>query len=147
MLRSLYVDLNSYFASVEQQEDPSLRGKPIAVVSVLAETTSAIAASYEAKRYGVKTRTIISDARNMCPDLVIVQAKHTVYVAYHHRVIEAVERAIHVKSVNSTDEMVCDLTGSDRQREKAIRIANDVKRSIHEHVESHYDVQCWHRPK
>jgi len=137
MLRSLYVDLNSYFASVEQQEDPSLRGRPIAVVPVLAETTSAIAASYEAKRYGVKTGTIVADARKMCPDLVIVQAKHTVYVAYHHRVVEAVERAIHVKSVNSIDEMVCDLTGSDRQREKAISIAHNVKRSIQEHVGSY----------
>ncbi|MBK6417573.1 MAG: hypothetical protein IPF79_00020 [Ignavibacteria bacterium] len=63
MLRSLYVDLNSYFASVEQQADPSLRGRPIAVVPMIADTTCAIAASYEAKRFGVKTGTIVADAR------------------------------------------------------------------------------------
>ena len=51
----MYVDFNSYFASVEQQLRPELRGKPIAVVPVEADTTSAIAASYEAKAFGVKT--------------------------------------------------------------------------------------------
>ncbi|MCX6140147.1 MAG: DNA polymerase [Candidatus Kapabacteria bacterium] len=140
MLRSLYVDLNSYFASVEQQADPALRGKPVAVVPVMADTTCAIAASYEAKRFGVKTGTIIADAKVMCPDLILVHAHHTLYVDYHHRIIEAVEKVIHVKSVNSIDEMVCDLTGSDRLREKAVRIAHDVKRSIKEHVGS--EMQC-----
>lgn len=140
MLRSLYVDLNSYFASVEQQADPALRGKPVAVVPVVADTTCAIAASYEAKRFGVKTGTIIADAKIMCPDLILVHAHHTLYVDYHHRIIDAVEKVIHVKSVNSIDEMVCDLTGSDRLREKAVRIAHDVKRSIKEHVGS--EMQC-----
>ena len=56
-LVSLIVDFNSYFASVEQQEQPALRGRPVAVVPMLADTTCAIAASYEAKRFGVKTGT------------------------------------------------------------------------------------------
>ena len=51
----LVLDLNSYFASVEQQLDPGLRGKPVAVIPMKAETTSCIAASYEAKKFGVKT--------------------------------------------------------------------------------------------
>lgn len=136
MLRSLYVDLNSYFASVEQQADPALRGKPIAVVPVLADTTCAIAASYEAKRFGVKTGTIVADAKQMCPDLILVVAHHNIYVEYHHRIIEAVEQVIHVKSVNSIDEMVCELTGSARIREKAVAIAHDVKRSIKDNVGS-----------
>ncbi|MBK6420586.1 MAG: DNA polymerase [Ignavibacteria bacterium] len=136
MLRSLYVDLNSYFASVEQQADPSLRGRPIAVVPMIADTTCAIAASYEAKRFGVKTGTIVADAKTMCPDLVLVEAHHGIYVEYHHLIVEAVEQVIHVKSVNSIDEMVCDLTGSARNREKAVAIAHDVKRSIKEHVGS-----------
>lgn len=57
-LRWLVADLNSYFASCEQQENPELRGKPIAVAPLLSNTTCAIAASYEAKAYGVKTGTI-----------------------------------------------------------------------------------------
>ena len=51
-LKALYVDFNSYFASVEQQLRPELRGKPIAVLPVVAETTCCIAASYEAKALG-----------------------------------------------------------------------------------------------
>ena len=70
MLRSLYVDLNSYFASVEQQANPALRGKPIAIVPMIADTTVAIAASYEAKRRGVTTGTMISEAKKLCPDLM-----------------------------------------------------------------------------
>jgi DNA polymerase-4 len=130
MPRSLYIDLNSYFASVEQEVHPELRGRPVAVVPVMADTTCAIAASYEAKRFGVKTGTMIAEAKKMCPDLVLVQAQHTLYVEYHHKIVDCVERVIHVKRVNSIDEMVCDLTGSARAEEHALRIAAEVKQAI-----------------
>src|SRR5580692_9770623 len=72
-LNWLFVDLNSYFASVEQEVRPELRGKPVGVVPMMADTTVCIAASYEAKAYGVKTGTIVADARRLCPDLVLVE--------------------------------------------------------------------------
>ena len=56
-LRCLFVDFNSYFASVEQYDEPGLLGRPVAVVPVMSATTCAIAASYEAKAFGVKTGT------------------------------------------------------------------------------------------
>lgn len=99
MLRSLFVDFNSFFASVEQQERPDLRGRPVAVVPVEADTTCAIAASYEAKRFGVTTGTIIADAKRLCPDIVLIKARHTLYVEYHHRLVDVVESVIHVKEV------------------------------------------------
>src|SRR6266851_8008685 len=87
-LRWLYVDFNSYFASVEQQLRPELRGKPIAVVAVETDSTCAIAASYEAKAFGVKTGTPIYEAKRLCPGLICVLARHECYVEFHHRLIE-----------------------------------------------------------
>ena len=74
----LFVDLNSYFASVEQQDRPELRGKPVGVVPMMADTTVCIAASYEAKAYGVRTGTVVAEARRMCPGIVFVEGRHEI---------------------------------------------------------------------
>lgn len=139
-LRALYVDFNSYFASVEQQLRPGLRGRPIGVLPVLAETTCCIAASYEAKRFGVKTGTLVREARKLCPEIRFVLARPAVYVEYHHRLVEAVESCTHVERVRSIDEMVCALTGRDRQREHALALARQIKETIAEQVGS--ELRC-----
>ncbi len=133
-VRWLFLDLNSYFASVEQQERPELRGRPVAVVPVMADTTSCIAASYEAKAFGVKTGVRVGDAKQMCPGLVLVEARHRAYVHYHHRIIAAVERCIPVSSVLSIDEMACSLLGRERGLLQALELARAVKQSIRTHV-------------
>lgn len=131
-LRALYVDFDSYFASVEQQEQPQLRGRPVAVVPVMTDSTCCIAASYEAKAYGIKTGTGVGEARNLCPDLVCVHARHEVYVRYHHQLVEIVESQIPVAAVRSIDEMWCALTGTWQQRKKAEQVAANIKASIAE---------------
>jgi DNA polymerase IV len=130
----LFVDLNSYFASVEQQDRPELRGKPVGVVPMLADTTCCIAASYEAKAFGVRTGTIVADARRMCPDIVLVEGRHELYVEYHHRVVEAVESCLPVTAVCSIDEMACRLMGRERPLLAAIELAHKVKARIRESV-------------
>ncbi len=130
----LFVDLNSYFASVEQQVRPELRGKPVAVVPVEAETTCCIAASYEAKAYGVKTGTIVSDAKKLCPDLILVEGRHELYTDYHHRIIKAVESCVPVTAVCSVDEMACRLMGRERPLLAALELGMRVKRAIREQV-------------
>ncbi len=69
----LHVDLNSFFASVEQQLHPEYRGKPTGVVPTMADTTSLIAASYEAKALGIKTVTRVSDATRIVFTQIPVQ--------------------------------------------------------------------------
>ncbi len=133
-IRWLFLDINSFFASVEQQEQPHLRGKPVAVVPMLAETTSAIAASYEAKAFGVKTGTRVSDARKMCPGIIFVEADHDLYVKYHHKIIEAVESCVPVAAVMSIDEMICELKGSQLEIENAKSLALKIKRTLAEKV-------------
>lgn len=129
-LRSLYVDFNSYFASVEQQLQPALRGRPVGVLPVLAETTCCIAASYEAKAYGVKTGTPVYEARRRCPDIVFVEARPSVYVAMHHKLVAAVESCTPVGRVRSIDEMDCPLYGRERQRAAALALAAQIKSTL-----------------
>ena len=133
-LNALYVDFNSYFASVEQQLVPELRGKPVGVLAVMAETTCCIAASYEAKAFGIKTGTIVSDARKLCPNMIFVEARPAVYVEYHHKLIEIVESCTHVEKVLSIDEMVCKLTGSQQVPENALKLAAKIKRALVKHA-------------
>jgi DNA polymerase-4 len=71
----LFLDLNAFFASCEQQEAPALRGKPVIVVQTLTESACAIAASYAAKAFGIKTGILVREARRLCPEVIPVQAK------------------------------------------------------------------------
>ena len=129
-LNALYVDFNSYFASVEQQLRPELRGKPIGILAVMAETTCCIAASYEAKAFSIKTGTGVRDARKLCKDIIFVEARPPLYVQFHHKLIEIVESCTHVEKVLSIDEMVCFLTGSQQVKENALKLAAKIKREI-----------------
>jgi DNA polymerase-4 len=133
-LNWLFVDLNSYFASVEQQVRPDLRGRPVGIVPMMADTTCCIAASYEAKACGVKTGTIVADARRLCPEIVLVEARHEIYVDFHHRIVEAVESCVPVTAVLSIDEMACRLMGRERPLLAAMELGRQVKRRILEQV-------------
>ncbi|WP_310642954.1 DNA-directed DNA polymerase [Limnohabitans sp.] len=130
MLRSLFVDFNSYFASVEQQLNPALRGRPVGVVPVLADTSCCIAASYEAKALGIGTGTGVAEARQLCPDIAIVLADHAKYVEMHHRAVAVVDTLAPVRQVLSIDEMECELTGRWQQRERAVGLAERIKAEV-----------------
>ncbi|MFN3161061.1 MAG: DNA polymerase thumb domain-containing protein [Rubinisphaera brasiliensis] len=130
--RWLFVDMNSYFASVEQQLQPRLRGRPTAVVPVEAETTCCIAASYEAKAFGVRTGTKVNEARHLCPEIVFVKSRTAHYVEYHKRIVAAVESVVPVDQVHSIDEMSCRLTGQQKEHQTALELGRNVKRAIAE---------------
>lgn len=129
-LRWMYVDFNSYFASVEQQLNPRLRNRPVAVMPVDTEATCAIAASYEAKAFGVKTGTPIYEARRLCPGLICVLARHERYVEYHHRILEEIDRHIPVTLVGSIDEVACQLMDNETSLEAVTRIAHSIKQGL-----------------
>lgn len=131
-LNWIFVDLNSFFASCEQEDRPELRYRPVAVVPLEAETTCCIAASYEAKAFGVKTGTLVSEARRLCPGIEFVEARHELYVKFHHRIVAAVESCLPVTAVLSIDEMACRLMGRERELLEALRLAEQVKLAIRE---------------
>ena len=134
MLNWLYLDLNSYFASVEQQLQPKLRNKPIAIVPTITDATCAIAASYEAKSYGIKTGTMIYEAKRLCPKLICIQANHENYVTYHHKIIEEIDKYIPIEIIASIDEVACRLMGTQHQENEARKLAIMIKKGIQKNI-------------
>ena len=133
-LRWLFLDLNAYFASVEQQERPELRGRPIAIAPVGVETTVAIAASYEAKAHGISTGTPIWEAKRKCPDLIVVSPRHELYVAYHKRIVAEIERHVPVTKVCSIDEVACRLLDNENAPDQVRALSARLKAGIRDNV-------------
>lgn len=129
-LRCLFVDFDSFFASVEQHDSEALRGKPVAVVPVATDTTCCLAASAEAKRHGVKTGTGVREAKERCPDITFVLARPARYIEMHKRFMEAIEDCIPHGEAASIDEVPCYLIGRERKRENAVAIANNIKQRL-----------------
>jgi DNA polymerase-4 len=130
----IHVDLNSFFASVEQQVHPEYRNKPIAVVPSLGDTTVAIAASYEAKALGIKTGTRVSDMKKICPEIILVSGDHSTYAEYSHRIHDAVQSVCPVAHVPSIDEVCCQLIGREQEPPRTRQIALDIKQAIKDQV-------------
>ncbi|PNS09062.1 DNA polymerase Y family protein [Solilutibacter silvestris] len=129
-LRCLFVDFNSYFASVEQEDEPTLRGRPIAVAPVMTESTCCIAASIEAKTFGIRTGTPVWEARERCPELLVVPARPARYLQAHTQLMAAIADCVPHGTPESIDEVPCWLIGRECQRDNAIAIAHSIKRRI-----------------
>lgn len=130
----LYLDMNSYFASVAQREEPALRGRPVGIVTTLNDGAACIAASYDAKARGIGVGTRMRDAKAMCPGIVFRPARHDVYVQYHHRIKDAIERVIPVSGTHSVDEFSCIIPPSVQDLPKAIQLAETARQSIYTNV-------------
>ena len=132
-LRCLFVDFDSFFASVEQHDAPHLRGKPVAVIPVASTTTCCIAASKEAKRdYGIKTGTGVAEALERCPDIALQIARPARYLKVHKQFLDAIATCIPHGTPASVDEVPCWLLGRERRRDNAEDIARNIKRALRE---------------
>src|SRR6202521_1893305 len=100
----------------------------------MAEPTCAIAASYPAKALGIKTGTLVHEARRLCPDLKLVQANHKLYVEYHHRILKAIDKHIPVEDVMSIDEVACRLDKVQQQPDVARKLGREIKHEIQAQV-------------
>lgn len=125
---SLYIDFDSFFARAEQHLRPHLRERPVGVIPLRTEHTVLIAASPEAKRFGVKTGTPVSEALQRCPDIKLVIARHDVYVRLHHDIVAVVEDVVPVYKTCSIDEIACRLLSNERAA--AIELARSIKRAL-----------------
>jgi DNA polymerase IV len=107
----LHIDMNAYFASVEQQSNPELRGKPIAVVGA-GHRTVIVTCSYEARARGVKTGMAIWEGKRNCPELIIVTANNRRYTDTARRITAMMREYTPLVEVFSIDEAFMDVTGS-----------------------------------
>jgi len=106
----MHIDLNSCFATVEQQARVMLRGRPVAVVNRRTDQTMIVTCSYEAKAAGVKLGMKLRDARKLCPDLVGVESDPSKYKYVYHKLLNIMnDYSAHV-TMKSIDEGVIDFT-------------------------------------
>jgi len=111
--RRLFIDFDSFYASVEQQDNPEYIDKPVIVVPCVSDYTCAIAASYEAKRLGVKTGTKVKVAKDKIPGLFVCGARPKRYVEIHNQILEVLSKHFKKIQVLSIDEMACEIEEDD----------------------------------
>jgi DNA polymerase-4 len=129
----MHVDMDSFFASVEQQCNPRLRGKPVAVIGAQ-KRTIVTTASYEARSFGVRTGMTLPEAKRLCPYLVFVVADNRKYTDTCTQLLSIYERYTPVVEVFSVDEAFLDITGSTKLLGGEKRMACFLKKEIKEKV-------------
>jgi DNA polymerase IV len=123
----MLMDMNSFFASVEQQANPRLRGRPVGVVASMHPTSTLIAASKEAKRIGIRTGTLIWKARKICPSIALCEAEPLKYRAVNRRVNKVLDSYSDRVEHYSIDESFLDLSES---RISPAQVGVEIKRRI-----------------
>lgn len=129
-----HVDMNSYFASVEQQANPTLRGKPLGVCAYLHPYGCVIAASVEAKKLGIKVGMTMTEAKQAVPNVVFVQNDPPKYRAVTSRIFSILHAFTDRMEHYSIDEAFLDLTGWYRDAAEASFALSIAKRRITEEV-------------
>ena len=125
----LHADLDSFYASVKQRDDPSLRGRPVIVGPGVV-----LAASYEAKAYGIRTAMGSGQARSLCPHAVVVPARMSAYAEASKAVFEIFEDTTPLVEGLSIDEAFLDVGGLRRVSGTPVEIAVRLRRTVLERV-------------
>ena len=126
----LFIDMNSFFASCEQQDNYWLRGRPVAVCVYTGRQGCVIAPSVEAKLRGVKTGMRLDEATQVCPDLVPVETHPNRYREYHVKIIRVLKRFADEVLPKSIDEAVVDLTRYQLAYPSMTDVARRIKQAI-----------------
>jgi DNA polymerase IV len=138
-IEKLYLDFDGFFASVMQQVMPKLRGKPVGVIpfeTSAANSTIVIACSKEAKAKGCKNVMNVREARNICPELVLVTQRPDLYRRAHNALLNEISCEIPIETVKSIDELSCDLDSRDiaDPANLALRIKSRIKANIGDQI-------------
>ncbi|MHB8666812.1 MAG: DNA polymerase IV, partial [Burkholderiales bacterium] len=130
--RIIHVDMDAFFASVEQRDDPALRGKPVAVGGQPGERGVVAAASYEARAFGVRSAMPMARAVRLCPELMIVRPDFQRYRAASQQILEIFRSCTPLVEPLSLDEAYLDVTDNLWGEALATPVARQLKRRIRE---------------
>jgi len=135
-ITTAYLDFDSYFASVEQQRRPELRGRPVGITPSTIQMGGTIAVSREAKAAGVSRVGSAKDALTICPDMAFVAQDPPHYIAVHHAAIAAIDTVIPVHEVRGVDELSIRLTPAEARDPEwiAARINGALAEAIGPHI-------------
>src|ERR1700736_5257088 len=127
----IHIDMDAFYASVEQRDNPELRGQPVAVGGSR-ERGVVAAASYEARRFGVRSAMPSVTAKRKCPELIFVKPRFDVYRAVSHQIRAIFAEYTPLIEPLSLDEAYLDVTEDRHMLGSARAIAEDIRRRIRE---------------
>lgn len=130
----MHLDMNSYFASVEQQANPFLRGKSVGVCAYLSENGCIIASSREAKAKGIRTGCRVSDARLLDPQTIFIENEPAKYRTVTGRIFGILREYTDQMEPYSIDEAFLDLSNTARDYEHAVELAGEIQERIFNEV-------------
>ena len=130
--RIIHVDMDAFYASVEQRDDPELRGKPVAVGGSADSRGVVMAASYEARAFGVRSAMPTVRAQRLCPQLLLVPPDFTRYVAASQQVMAILRSCTPLVEPLSLDEAYLDVTVNQWNEPLATNVAKQIKARIRE---------------
>ena len=125
----LHIDMDAFFISVEQREDPSLRGKPAAVCGSLSRSV-VTSATYEARPYGIRAGMPIQEAKRRCPQLILVEGDHSKYTETSSLIFSILKEYTPLVEVASIDEAYLDITQSTLLFKSPLHLAQTIKAHI-----------------
>ena len=128
----LHIDMDAFFVSVEELEDPSLRGKAVIVGADPEGRGVVAAASYEARKFGVHSAMPIRAAKKLCPHAIFLRGQHHKYSDYSHKLCQIFGEFTPVVEMVSIDEAYLDLSGCERLHGSAFRAADKLIRTVKE---------------
>src|ERR1043165_8520745 len=126
----MYVDMNSYFASCEQQRHPELRGKPLGVITYDSPNAAVIAASIEAKKFGIKSGMRLGDCRALCPQMITITTHPAWYREIHVKIMAILRRYCDDVIPKSIDEAVANFHSYHMVYKDLTAVAKQIKADI-----------------